>query len=86
MLVKCNHLVKTVLFNIVKLFFCSELKQFLFSKTCKTNNVNVFQVTVKPVLDTTSDERPLVMSDYLQRQRKTTALWWQTFEKKDHLL
>lgn len=46
MLVKCSHLLKKVLLNTdVKLFFCSELKQFLLFKTCKTNSVKVFQVS-----------------------------------------
>lgn len=51
MLVKCSHLLKKVLFNTdVKLFFCSELKQFLLFKTCKTNSVKVFQVSALQVV------------------------------------
>lgn len=51
MLVKCSHLLKIVLFNTdVKLFFCSELKQFLLFKTCKTNSVKVFQVSALQVV------------------------------------
>lgn len=48
MLVKCIHLLIQVLF--VKLFFCSELKQFLLFKTCKTNSVKVFQVSALQVV------------------------------------
>lgn len=51
MLVKCSHLLNIVLFNTdVKLFFCSELKQFLLFKTCKTNSVKVFQVSALQVV------------------------------------
>lgn len=86
MLVKCSHLLKKVLFNTdVKLFFCSELKQFLFFKTCKTNSVKVFQVSAPQVVTVNQFHIFFIVKMFFQFAHMQDTFWNEVTKNPIHL-